>query len=104
MGIAVSHGSNRNGEESRSALTVANLGKQLAHVLPSRDWRVLAPFFDGRFADQAHIPPATARAMAQALRKASDHKLMPPDWASDARLFANAADRAATAGEPWHWH
>ncbi len=104
MGINVSHGSNQRGEERRSALTIANLGKHLAHVLPSRDWAVLAPYFDGRFSGEAHIPPATAREMAQALNQAVGHRLMPAEWAAEARLFANAAHRAATAGQSWHWH
>ncbi|MEU6170171.1 DUF7739 domain-containing protein [Streptomyces tanashiensis] len=103
MGINVSHGSNQWGEERRSATSVANLGKHLAHVLTSRDWDVVADLFDGTFADQEDIPPAEARRIAAVLYKAADHRLMPSDWGSDARLFADAANRAATAGQNWRW-
>ncbi|WP_329623398.1 hypothetical protein OG357_25705 [Streptomyces sp. NBC_01255] len=103
MGINVSHGSNQWGEERRSATSVANLGKHLAHVLTSRDWDVVADLFDGTFRDEEYVPPAEARQIAAVLYKAADHRLMPSDWGSDARLFADAAARAATAGQSWHW-
>lgn len=103
MGINVSHGSDLYGEERRSATTVGNLGKHLAHVLPGADWRQVAYLFDGSFRDVAEVEPGEARQVAVILRRAADDWLMPRPWEKEARLFADAADRAADAGEPWVW-
>lgn len=99
MGICISHSTG----QTRSALTISNLGQQLAHVLPGSDWRQIIHLFGGRFADVAEIPPRQAGQIAGILRKAADHRLMPADWADLATIFADAAKRAALAGQPWTW-
>lgn len=99
MGIVISHADGA----SRSALTVSNLGQHLAHAAPARDWRQIRHLFDGQFSDIAHIPPREAGQIAGILRTASNNSRMPDDWAGLARLFADAADKAARAGEPWKW-
>lgn len=103
MGINVSHGSNPWGEERRSALTIENLGHQLAHVLPARDWNQVRHLFDGHFCGELAIDPATAGRIADILRAAAEHHLMPREWAREADKFANAARRASRAGETWNW-
>lgn len=99
MGICISHSTG----QSRSALTISNLGEQLAHVLPASDWRQISHLFDGRFADVASIPPRQAGQTAAILRQAAQHRLMPPNWADLATVFADAAQRAARAQQPWTW-
>ncbi|MER7794876.1 hypothetical protein [Streptomyces sp. NPDC097640] len=103
MGINVSHGANQYGEERRSATTIANLGKQLAHVLPSGDWRTIAFLFDGKVRCPLAVPPRKALKIAGVLQRAAVNPLMPRDWAEDAQAFATAARRAATARQPWEW-
>jgi hypothetical protein len=99
MGICISHSTG----QSRSALTISNLGEQLAHVLPARDWRQISHLFGGRFADVASIPPRQAGQIAAILRQAARHRLMPTDWADLATVFADAAARAAEARQSWTW-
>lgn len=99
MGIHVSHSDGK----TRSALTISNLGQQLAHALPARDWRTIRHLFDGRFADIAHIPPREAGKIATVLHKAASDRHMPTNWAYLARAFADAAQNAADAREPWVW-
>lgn len=103
MGINISHGSNGQGEERRSATTIGNLGKHLANVLPASDWRQIADLFDGRFRGPVSVPPQRAGQVASILGRAAGHRLMPGDWASDARLIGEAAQRAHHARQPWTW-
>jgi hypothetical protein len=103
MGINISHGSNQWGEERHSATTIANLGKHLANVLPSGDWRQIANLFNGRFRGPEEVSPQRAGQVASILGRAARHRLMPSDWASDARLIGEAAGRAHRAREPWTW-
>lgn len=103
MGINISHGSNPYGEERRSATTIANLGKHLANVLPSGDWRQIADLFYGRFRGSASILPQRAGQVASILGRAAGHRLMPGEWADDARLIGEAAGRAHRARQPWTW-
>ncbi|MER0450155.1 hypothetical protein ABR738_37395 [Streptomyces sp. Edi4] len=103
MGWNISHGSNAQGEVRRSYTTVHNLGQQLAHVLSAGDWRQIAHLFNRRSGDPFTIPPAEAGRIATVLERAAEHRLMPPDWAEDIQLLAEAADRAAEAEEPWRW-
>jgi hypothetical protein len=99
MGIRISHSTG----QTRSALTISNLGQQLAHVLPARDWRKIQYLFGGRFADIAHIPPREAGKIADILHRAASDRRMPTEWAGLARIFAEAARRAARSGQPWTW-
>ena len=104
MGINVSHGANAYGEERRPATTIANLGQQLCNVLPGRDWAKVAHLFDGHVRTPVTVQPRQAREIANILRHAANHRLMPRGWARDAAAFANAAGRAADAREPWTWN
>ncbi|GGU52483.1 DUF7739 domain-containing protein [Streptomyces lavendofoliae] len=98
-GIRISHSTG----QTRSALTISNLGQQLAHVLPARDWRKIQHLFGGRFADIAHIPSREAGKIADILCKAAGDRRMPSEWADLARLFADAGHRAARSGQTWTW-
>ena len=99
MGIHISHSD----DKSRSALTISNLGHQLAHVLPARDWRKIRHLFGGSFSDVAHIPPRDAGKIAVILHTAAADRRMPINWADLARTFAAAAQRAANARQNWTW-
>ncbi|MCX4720008.1 hypothetical protein OG818_30255 [Streptomyces virginiae] len=101
MGISISHGSQ--GEERRSGLSIQQLGQHLAHVLTARDWNQVRHLFDGSFGGDLDIEPTHAGRIADILRAAAEHHLMPEGWAREADLFANAARRASRAGEPWTW-
>lgn len=99
MGIRISHSTG----QSRSALTISNLGEQLAYVLPARDWRQISHLFGGSFSDIAEIPHREAGKIEAILRNAAAHRLMPTNWADLARIFADAAGRAHRARQPWTW-
>lgn len=99
MGIRISHSTG----QIRSATTIGNLGEQLAHVLPASDWRQISYLFGGGFADVTEVPPRQAGQIADILRKAARHRLMPGDWADLATVFADAAQRASRSGQPWTW-
>lgn len=99
MGISISHGA----RGPRSALTISNLGQQLAHTLSSREWSEISDLFGGRFDDIANIPPRDAGRIADLLHKAAKHRLMDPEWGSLAVEIGDAAQRAARAGQYWEW-
>lgn len=99
MGIDISHGV----QGPRSALTISNLGQQLAHVLSAREWREIAELFDGRFADVASIPSREAGRIGELLHKAARHRLMGAEWADLAVEIGDAAQRAARVGQNWQW-
>lgn len=104
MGMHISHGTNQYGQIYRPYTGIAELGRDLAYVPPSRDWRTVRYLFDGkRKSDDELVSPATARKIAAILRKAADDPKISPDGAKDAREFATAAEYAARLGEPWTW-
>ncbi|MHA4819474.1 DUF7739 domain-containing protein [Streptomyces aculeolatus] len=103
MGRNISHGTNPDGEIRRSYTTIGNLADQVAHVLPAADWRRLQPILKHGSGDPFDVPPHLAASTAALLRKAADHRLMPDDWAEEARELAAAADQAAGRGEMWSW-
>jgi hypothetical protein len=89
----------------RSALQLENLSKQVAHVTTGAKWRIVLPLFD-----QAQNAPGPfefswreAGPIADVLRLAACHALMPDDWAQDAHKLADAADTAAKRRESWRW-
>ncbi|MFL4904834.1 hypothetical protein ACJ6WF_17005 [Streptomyces sp. MMS24-I2-30] len=88
---------------TRSALTISNLGRHLAHTLTSREWREVAHLFDGTFADTASIPPNEANRIGDLLHNAANHRLMPSDWGSLAAEIGTAAYAAARTGQNWEW-
>ncbi|MFB6955370.1 hypothetical protein ACFCXP_37635 [Streptomyces niveus] len=99
MGIDISHGV----RGSRSATTIANLGSQLAHVLPSREWNTLRPYFGGRVRCPVSIPPIEARTIGQLLLLAGRDPRMPGEWQKLALILCDSAHRAYNAGENWEW-
>ncbi|WP_438489559.1 DUF7739 domain-containing protein [Streptomyces sp. S186] len=99
MGWTVSHGVNN----TRSATTIHNLARHLAHVLPAAEWRAIEHVFGRRSGDPFKVPPVEAGRIAATLRAAAKHRKMPADWAGLAREFAESAERAASAGQPWKW-
>ncbi|MGW2861923.1 DUF7739 domain-containing protein [Streptomyces sp. NPDC001205] len=99
MGISISHGVNG----SRSALTISNLGKQLAHVLSAREWREIADLFDGHLAGEVSVAPHEAGRIGELLHKAARHQLMDAEWGILAVEIGDAATRAARAGQNWEW-
>ncbi|MFF6847118.1 MULTISPECIES: hypothetical protein [Streptomyces] len=104
MPVTISHGTNKYGEEAFSATTIANLGQHLAHVLSSRDWRTVAFLFNGQLRGPVTVPPRKAGQVSAALGRAVGHPLMPRGvWTEYAQAFADAAQRAATARQPWEW-
>lgn len=99
MGISISHGV----PSTRSATTIALLGKQLAHALTSSEWREIDDLFGGRFSDVASIPPHEAGRIGDLLHKAASHRVMDPEWGELATLLGHAAKRAARACQNWEW-
>jgi hypothetical protein len=100
MGINVSHGGNHRGH---SGLSISQLGQQLAHVLPSSDWREIKHLFGGTFADVVEIAPKRAARIAKILHRAAGHAKFQPYWGDMTRQLADSAASAARAGEPWVW-
>lgn len=99
MGISISHGV----PSTRSALTISNLGKHLAHVLTGSEWREISHLFDGRLYTPVSTPPAQARRVGDLLHKAGGHRVMEAGWGELAILLGDAAKRAAHAGQNWVW-
>lgn len=99
MGVYISHGV----PSSRSALTIANLGQQLAHTLTSREWREISDLFDGRLTVPVNVPAHEAGRVGDLLHKAASSRLMDPEWHQLATLIGDAAHRAARAGQTWEW-
>jgi hypothetical protein len=99
MGISISHGI----PSTRSALTISNLGHQLAHTLTSSEWREISHLFDGHLTVPVYTPPTQAGRIGNLLNKAADHRAMDPEWAQLATLLAGSAHRAARAGQNWEW-
>lgn len=99
MGIFISHGV----PSTRSAATIANLGKQLCHALTGAEWRQVSHLFDGRLSVPVSTPPAQAARVAALLDKAAASRTMDSEWAQLATLLAASARRADAAGEYWEW-
>lgn len=99
----ISHGTNQYGKERRSCTTIGNLAQHLAHVLPAADWRSIAYLFNRRTGQPFTVPEAEADRISQVLYRAAAHSLMPADWAAETNCVADAAARAARAGDPWAW-
>ncbi|MFD9630079.1 DUF7739 domain-containing protein [Streptomyces violascens] len=100
MGISISHGV----PSTRSALTISNLGQQLAHVLTGSQWRELSDLFDGHLYLPLCIPPSRAARIGELLHKAAAHRAMEPGWGDLAILIGDAAKRAARVGQGWEWN
>lgn len=77
MGNNVSHGSDLYGQERRSATTIHNLGKHLAHVLPASGWAAIRDLFDGSVRTPVSIEPTRARVIAAVLRRGAAEWRMP---------------------------
>lgn len=102
MGWNISH--HLGGDDMRrSATSIGNLGQQIAHVLPARDWRRVKSLFSRRSGDPFAVSPKDAGEMARVLNVAADHPRMPADWAQDARQLADSARNAARTRQPWNW-
>lgn len=102
MPWAISHANHHGGAIVHTATSMRDLSQQVAHVLPAGDWRVVAYLFKQR--NKFMIPAREAGKAARILGKAASHHLMPPSVGGDVALLADAAGRAASAGEPWEWN
>lgn len=91
------------GDMRRSDASIHNLGKQIAHVLPDRQWRKVMPLFKDRAGDPFTVHHKVAGRMAAVLQVAAAHPKMPADWAQDARALAASAQTAARTRQPWKW-
>lgn len=101
MGWNISHG--QRGEIRRSAATMHNLSQHVAHVLTAREWQTVKALFDRPSGDPFWLHPHDAARVAPLLHKAGNHRLMPANWAGLAHELADAAHRAADAGQNWRW-
>jgi hypothetical protein len=99
MGWTISHGTYL----APSATAIHELARHAASALSGREWRQLTPLINRRDGDPFTIPAAEAGRFAVLLRKTANHRRMPTDSAAVARQLAEAADRAARAGQPWEW-
>lgn len=102
MGWNISH--HRDSDDMRRSYTsIDNLGQQIAHVLPGRDWRRIRAIFDRRSGDPFTVTARDAGDMARILAAAASHPKMPRDWAQDARQLADSARKAADTRSAWTW-
>ena len=105
MGWSISHGNSPRGTNYRSAGAMVEVGQQVAYLVTGAEWRTVKKLFklansgDGPFS----IPPREAGEMAAVLRKAASHQMMPRSFVAGVREVADAAQRAATARQPWEW-
>jgi hypothetical protein len=109
MGWTISHGAPRPGHpfDGRHSRTYTQIGEWLDAVhasLPAADLAILKPLLtelETGPADPFDIRPATAAALYPILRNATSH--MPRKQRELTAVLADAAHRAAAAGQPWHW-
>lgn len=93
------------GGGTRSALQMAQLGQQMAHVLPARQWRTVRVLFDAvEHADGPFVFDASvAYRYAEMFRAAAAHPKMPAEWGRFALDIADHASAAIRSGQPWRW-
>ncbi|WP_037918685.1 DUF7739 domain-containing protein [Actinacidiphila yeochonensis] len=105
--IITSHGGDFFGQDRHSASVLTDLGEALSWMYivrdASADVLVAALRAAPTVAAEQSISPAAAGGCAALLLKAARDKAMPTKLAAAARLLADAATRAAAAGEPWTW-
>lgn len=105
MGWSISHGNSPRGTNYRSAGAMVEVGQQVAHLVTGAEWRTVKKLFklansgDGPFA----ISHRDAGRMAAVLHKAAGHPKMPVSFQGPIREVADAAQRAASARQPWEW-
>jgi hypothetical protein len=109
MGWTISHGTPRPGHpfdgfHSRTYTQVAEWLDAVRASLPAADLAILKPLLTELGtgpADPFDIRPATAAALYPILRNASSR--VPRRHRELTEAVANAAQRAAAAGQNWHW-
>jgi|GEM_PF-3338838 len=110
MGWSITHGPARpghpfDGHHYRTYTQVAEWVDAVCSRLPAPDVAALAPLLDHLDdvspADPFDIHPVTAGQLAPVLDRAV--KRMPRRQRELTSALAAAAQRAAAAGQPWHW-
>jgi hypothetical protein len=110
MGWSISHGARRpghplDGYHARTYTQIAEWLDAVRACLPATELAALAPLLanidDTSPADPFDIHPARAAALVPVLRNAV--RRMPRRHRELTEALANAANRAAAAGQPWHW-
>lgn len=100
--LVTTHGGDFFGQDHHQVRELTSLAGYVCGVLPTADRAQLVHLLE-HAADGQTIAPATAAVLAEQLLRVSRHKFLPPKASATARALADAAARAATAGEPWEW-
>nr|WP_011265211.1 hypothetical protein [Streptomyces sp. F11]AAX51316.1 unknown [Streptomyces sp. F11] len=101
--MVVSHGADFFGQDRHPLKLLASLAGYAEGCL-SRDERGPLVLLLTNPEDGGAMPPSQAGEIAQLLLKLARHRFVKAGAAAHARALADAAARAAEAGEPWEWH
>ncbi|WP_217562222.1 hypothetical protein [Streptomyces sp. GbtcB6] len=100
--MVVSHGADFFGEDRHPLKVLASIAGYAEGCLSATARRPLVDLLKDP-GEGGAIPPDKAVAVAELLMKIARHRWTKAPAAAHARALADAADRAAEAGEPWEW-
>lgn len=102
--LIVSHGADFFGQDRYSLKALASLAPYASNAFSYNDRKVVAPLVQALENPTARTIPASESAVfSEQLLKVSRSRHLKPAVAGLARALADAAARAADAGEPWEW-
>jgi hypothetical protein len=101
--LVTSHGADFFGEDRHSLRQLYEIRQYVRGVGSAERNEPLVQLLDAAGAHPQEIPPATAADYGQLLRLVARSRFTPKKVAAAAALLADAADRAAAAGESWIW-
>jgi hypothetical protein len=102
--LIVSHGADFFGQDRHALKSLVSLAPYAASAFSWNDQKLVAPLVQALENPTARtIPASEAAVLAEQLLKVSRNRHIKPAVAGLARALADAAARAADAGEPWEW-
>ncbi|MEU9349161.1 hypothetical protein AB0D74_48990 [Streptomyces sp. NPDC048278] len=102
--LIISHGSDFFGQDRHSLKSLISLAPYASNAFSWNDQKAVAPLVQALENPTARtIPAEDAAVFSEQLLKVSRSRHLKPAVASLARALADAAARAADAGEPWEW-
>lgn len=100
--MVVSHGSDFFGQDRHALKVLTSLAGYAEGCLPHAERGPLVALLTDP-GEGGKIPPEKAAVVSELLLKVSRHGWVKAPAAASARALADAAARAADAGEPWEW-
>lgn len=101
--VVVSHGADFFGQDRYSLRALASLAGYAEGCLPYAERDSLVQLLKEPGPEGCLIPAAEVAGVAQLLLRLARHRFVKGPAAGVARALADAAARAAAAGDPWDW-